>query len=237
MELPLETQQLCEKYLAKVRQDPEHQLERPERYRLYESFQPGSFDFPDYTRTGAQFVQEEYNQFLEDNFHKTNLGDIVVGWLGILTVKYALAEWDLVTNLYDSEKYFLKEVKEILRICQKALIERRDYEEYLESLYNYYPFEIQNNDEIDKNLASLHDAAIIALEVILYDCKDYEMVESALEAYTVIDLNIEGEGNLEEPPVPLEYDLNKRLEFWEWWLTEAIPQAWELANKTFSAGK
>lgn len=33
---------------------------------------------------------------------------------------------------------------------------------------------------------------------------------------------------------PHEKDgLEERIEFWEWWLTEAIPQAWELAEKGF----
>ncbi|HEX2911169.1 MAG TPA: hypothetical protein VH186_10205 [Chloroflexia bacterium] len=36
---------------------------------------------------------------------------------------------------------------------------------------------------------------------------------------------------LSEPLIPIEYDLEKRLQFWEWWLTEAIPQAWELAQE------
>ncbi len=31
------------------------------------------------------------------------------------------------------------------------------------------------------------------------------------------------------------FDPIKRLEFWEWWLTEAIPQAWEMAEQTYSA--
>ncbi len=29
-----------------------------------------------------------------------------------------------------------------------------------------------------------------------------------------------------------KFDPNKRLEFWEWWLTEAIPHAWELAQQS-----
>jgi hypothetical protein len=32
----------------------------------------------------------------------------------------------------------------------------------------------------------------------------------------------------------IEYSLQKRLEFWEWWLTEAIPEAWELAQQSTS---
>jgi hypothetical protein len=35
----------------------------------------------------------------------------------------------------------------------------------------------------------------------------------------------------EQEVIPLEYNLQKRLEFWEWWLTEAIPKAWELAGQ------
>jgi hypothetical protein len=30
----------------------------------------------------------------------------------------------------------------------------------------------------------------------------------------------------------IRIDPQKELEFWEWWLTEAIPKAWELASKT-----
>ncbi len=78
----------------------------------------------------------------------------------------------------------------------------------------------------------------------------------ALEAYTVIDKNPPGKYKVQDVdiimqdflnfkiidnisdghqplqlPLPLDYSLEKRLEFWEWWLTEAIPQAWELAYK------
>ena len=31
----------------------------------------------------------------------------------------------------------------------------------------------------------------------------------------------------------LIFDPIKRLEFWEWWLTEAVPQAWEIAEQTY----
>ncbi len=32
---------------------------------------------------------------------------------------------------------------------------------------------------------------------------------------------------------PITFSPQKELEFWEWWLTEAIPQAWEFAEKEF----
>ena len=31
----------------------------------------------------------------------------------------------------------------------------------------------------------------------------------------------------------MRYDSHRNLEFWEWWLTEAVPQAWELAQTSF----
>ncbi len=27
------------------------------------------------------------------------------------------------------------------------------------------------------------------------------------------------------------FDFEKRLEFWEWWLTEAVPAAWKMAEE------
>lgn len=85
-------------------------------------------------------------------------------------------------------------------------------------------------------------------------------VTNALEAYTAIDRNPPGTlrgtvsdflienvlkvQKLENLPkeyqfsdriLDIEYDLQKRLEFWEWWLTEAIPQAWELAQQSSSS--
>ncbi len=81
-------------------------------------------------------------------------------------------------------------------------------------------------------------------------------VTNALEAYTAIDLNTPGtlmgtvsdffaqnlnrvqglenlpkEHQTSDDILKIEYSLQKRLEFWEWWLTEAIPEAWELAQQ------
>jgi hypothetical protein len=59
----------------------------------------------------------------------------------------------------------------------------------------------------------------------------------AERAYTSFDENAPGLWAKKYPPYikqykPLSIDTQKRLEFWEWWLTEAIPQAWELAHKS-----
>jgi len=33
------------------------------------------------------------------------------------------------------------------------------------------------------------------------------------------------------PPIPIRYDLQKRCDFWQWWLTEAIEKASEIYQK------
>jgi hypothetical protein len=55
---------------------------------------------------------------------------------------------------------------------------------------------------------------------------------SAMKAYTVIDENKPGAwASTKIKPLPFKVDNQKKLEFWQWWLTEAIPQAWEMANQ------
>ncbi len=84
------------------------------------------------------------------------------------------------------------------------------------------------------------EAAYLALELIIHGTgkrdaepndpfgvgNDY-FIECAVKAYTSIDKNPIGTWY---DGIPIEYNLQKRLEFWEWWLTQAIPQAWELAD-------
>jgi hypothetical protein len=53
---------------------------------------------------------------------------------------------------------------------------------------------------------------------------------------SIMNMNIIN-GNQYWQLLPLTYSVQKRLEFWEWWLTEAIPQAWELAEKSVADQK
>jgi|GEM_PF-2552490 len=54
------------------------------------------------------------------------------------------------------------------------------------------------------------------------DWVPYDATEAAAAAVSGVTFEPHKKGGLEE-----------RMEFWEWWLTEAIPQAWELAEKDF----
>lgn len=50
-----------------------------------------------------------------------------------------------------------------------------------------------------------------------------------LDEETIADRKT-GYPSIYHPPIPIRYELNKRLQFWEWWLIEAIPQAWALGD-------
>jgi hypothetical protein len=66
--------------------------------------------------------------------------------------------------------------------------------------------------------------------------RNLDFARLAVKAYTSIDDNepgVWGDTTFSDVPYkPLVYLVEKRLEFWEWWLTEAIPQAWQLAQET-----
>lgn len=50
-----------------------------------------------------------------------------------------------------------------------------------------------------------------------------------LDEATVADRKT-GYPSIYELPVPIHYNLDIRLREWEWWLTEAIPQAWDMGE-------
>ncbi len=64
----------------------------------------------------------------------------------------------------------------------------------------------------------------------------------ALIAFAAKDINEPGKWSYtrhdpNQEFVPLKNDPPKELEFWEWWLTEAIPKAWELAQQSASSSE
>ncbi|MBN9390196.1 MAG: hypothetical protein J0I20_19370 [Chloroflexi bacterium] len=230
MKLLLETQQLCEQYLKKVRQDPEHQLSFIEKDAIYISFQPASFDFPERNKKDNS---QTFDQNLENNFQKMNLGDHTLSWLGILTVSNVLSRWETTVKRKGKwQKQYIKEIKYLLQDTGDLLLGKLVFQEAKERLSELYWYFSHNLVKAD--LGYMNDAAIYMFSVAIYGGNKYEVADDAVTAYTIIDRNKPGATELLAPPLPFEYDLNKRLEFWEWWLTEAIPQAWELANRTYT---
>jgi len=100
-----------------------------------------------------------------------------------------------------------------------------------------------NGEEVDK---SIKDLGLKVKSSTRDEIKEeVDFTTNAMLAYAAIDKNQPGDwqhikgyvnlftmrtvyrkANLQD----IEISQGKRLEFWEWWLTEAIPQAWELAQ-------
>ncbi len=241
MELPLQTQQLIKQSLKTMRQNPMHHLKPTDRPAIYKSFDPARFDLPEYTKHGTAFDDDEFREFFSHQFLRCNQGDHAIGWLAILTVKQVLQEWEL-KNLTEWESQYISTIQEILQVAQAVLTKKIEFIQAHDNLIN--DFWYFTHFFVNYEISCLKNAAILALETIIYmknlngfplddqveELSDF--VGEALKAYTATDENPPGAVDMEEIIIPIEFDARKRLEFWEWWLTEAIPEAWKLAAQS-----
>lgn len=218
MQPPLEVQNLCQSYLEKIRQTPEHKLLDNDRLELYLKFGHSRIL---YNTTSIKVLD-------------FTIADIALAWLAFLTAKKVGFICKRAHNPYEFDISEADEVKEILRAAQAYLNKRMNFEDAANVLQEYWYF---FRPHLTYDVLCAWRASMNALDFILYGAQFKETVPGfdhfvidAVEAYTVIDRNLPGEGDQPEPPIPLEYDISKRLRFWEWWLIEAIPQAWELVN-------
>jgi len=101
-----------------------------------------------------------------------------------------------------------------------------------------FPFQYADIEQIERNFS----------DEILFGLNGSDTATFAVIAFSGFNLDYEYETNtnetnpdneevFEESPISKDpailFEPKKRLEFWEWWLTEAIPQAWELANQSY----
>jgi len=253
MPLPPETQQLIEQSLEAVRNDPQHNLNLYQRFAIYYSFGQSRLHLPGYTKHGKDYKYDEADIVLESELEKLNNADFALGWLAILTTKKVEPIWNEVWEQIDTEEreWFIDECsfEEGLRGCERLLLGELTYREGDDSLYeNVYWTLNQAANRTTYNIAqayqTLYDTVCFILNglpgiyrggkivesLVAEDAHVHDFTVPAVEAYSSIDESPRGESNCYPPPIPIKYDLSKRLEFWEWWLTKAIPQAWELAE-------
>lgn len=242
MLLPLQTQQLCLRYLESVRNDPEHNLNTQSRFELYRSFGPSRLDLPGYQKRGSLFNHEEYKQHRELEFANFTIADQVLGWLAVVTARKVLPVWERIwtqTNMYNDStpQEILQEAENLLRGKAKL---RNIIAKKVEG-FNY-PLEIW----VSFDIALAYRAAYNALELITIS-PEYirtflenedevggtgrNFASTAMKAYTFNETATKRLEITQTPITETDFDPLKRLEFWEWWLTEAIPQAWELAGQ------
>jgi hypothetical protein len=216
MNLPLETQQLCEKYLEKVWQDPEHQLTERDRATIFGSWGIELIAINPYPRNLANFSQ----------------ADFAMGWLAVITAEKVAFICQQKAKRPEFSEY--EEVDKLLGTAIDFLGGRLNYEDAKNVLMDFWFF---YRPDLKYDVLCAWRSAMSALNFILHEeaFPDFlGFVVQAVTAFSVIDHNLPGKADRSNPPIPLEYDLTKRLEFWEWWLTEAIPQAWDLANRTYT---
>ena len=243
--MPAETQQLIEQALTMVRNDPAPHLSPATRFEIYKSFGP--------SRLG-QFWQdsphreEAFVQYFGRKFANWTIADFSLGWLAVLTARKVAHFWDEAGENSDI-------VKEILQTAESVLLGKADLEVANRKLCNDFnwPLELSTN----LNAGCAYRAAYFSLCTILDDTIDYfeqsypdyigdEHIDDvvglaggfatlAVKAYSAvyIDPKIEISAS-NQLLVFVEFDPQKRLEFWEWWLTKAIPQAWELAETSLT---
>jgi len=251
MPMPPETQQLIEQALTTVRNDPQHTLNLYQRFAIYYSFGNSRYLSVGYSKDGNESNFAEWDKVLEEEFAHPSPVDFALGWLAILSAKKVQPVWEKVWKQIAPDKYkkFLGKgaFANSLQSCEKLLLRQLTYQEGADLFYEITYWVLQDAKhgvtyDIASAYQTLYDAIGYALigplprGQIVVEGKLPENIfiadpaYSAGEAYSTIDENVLGEGNWNPPPKPIKYDLSKRLEFWEWWLTEAIPQAWELTE-------
>lgn len=227
MELPLETKSLITNFLEMVRRDPQHHLSPADRYVIYESLSPSRLS---YLMEKFDLGIYEFHQTLKNRFLNSNLGDYTLYWLAILTVKKDLSRKDQGEYLSGLGSRHLDTVDEILQVAKEVLLNQFDFIEAHHKLLSDFWF---FTDSYVDYYSCLKYSAILALSVILYcdetglgspqgeysyEDKLYDLMDYASEAvraYTAIDKNLPGTVDRGKIRIPIDFDAQKRLEFWE----------------------
>ncbi len=244
--LPPKVQNLCKRFLEDVRQNPEHHLSAANRFTLYCSF--GKFRFleflPSFTASSTLAITTA------NHLSRFTVADFTICWLAGLTAKKVLPIWNRIWQQVDFEPDTVTSPEEILSVAEAILTNEIDIEYIRNIEHDKYNLGANVTWETSYDVACVYSSTYSTLQLILYGfdgqmdirglyrtteedivVRNNDFVSLALQAYTSSDKNKPGDWILEAPPQLIEFDVQKRQEFWDWWLTEVIPQAWELAQE------
>ncbi len=236
MPMPTETQQLIKQALTMVRNDLGHHLSPATRYDIYESF------------GDSRLLNYRYLEF--EDFSILSFADNVLSWLTILTVRHVMPIWEHFVLGQKLDSRVLNAPTGMLKIAEGFLRKEISHDYAFGEFHETFYYGIDNYQKIlDFRMYCIYMAAYDTMDVVLQgfnvehpslppkdklfsaDFATRAMLANSIsnEKSFSIHRKFDDESLIESG---IEIDLSKRLEFWEWWLTEAIPQAWELAEGT-----
>ncbi len=246
--LPELVEKLCRDKLVIVRDDPDHNLAVADRLELYRSFGPSRLDLEPVTMLHPLPMlpeQEKHaNKKLLQHWAHRQFADFVIGELAILTTEHVydtVFTSALPDDINEFELVMITDAKEMLELAPQILRNEVDIltgKESLSGKFWYFSFK-----GAAYNLSRLYCAAAFCLKTIIYGSATAERPLNSA-GYKAITLDFAQEAALafsalpdpvvrdweEAESAPVAFDPRKRLEFWEWWLTCAIPRAWEMAG-------
>lgn len=245
--LPEKTQYLIFQYLQKIEYDANHELKHLERLNLYSSLGLSRISSSN-PHKGKNYDKQKYEDYLRIQLQNLTFGDEVIGWLSIVSAKSILPVWGRIWEQTSVKSSDIVQPQDVLEVAEKFLLKKLTYDDLIDF---YCDFNVALNIQhcVTFDVASSFKAAYCALEMIMYGLEfvystihpnketynsQADFAAVAEEAYSSRDPNPPGQWEWSNrDALPIEFDVSKRFEFWKWWLAEAIPQAWELAEQSF----
>jgi Immunity protein Imm5 len=248
MMLSEQIQTLLTQYKETIANNTNHKFTATNRYNLYKSFGNSRLNSPEFDWSGDEVLEfgMKYDQFLAEEWKNYTFADHVLIWFAIVTAKKVIVACKTIEGQPVKRDNIIKEAEEILNLAENTLKQKNSFEETKYLLENKYWFFY--DDDLPYNISSTYKAAVMVLHILIHSARelattDYDDEEigiirgdfafEAVKAYTAVDKNYESVPLLRNRSSLIKFDPEKRLEFWTWWLTEAIPQAWELAHTTY----
>lgn len=228
--LPAETQRLIAEFLEIMRNDPDTEF-FIKRETLFQSFGESRLNLPEHPWQGKDYDPQKIDQYKLNNWKNATQADYVLGWVALLTAQKVAPLWERVAEQspFEGEIY---EVPQMLEISEKLLKGKYDLlKAYNELVSDFWYFHRPN---LTHDTYHTFCAAIATLSFIIHGNRSGgDFFEEAIDAYSSTAPNKPELHDEPDSPYPIEFDDRKRLEFWEWWLTEAIPQAWDLGQSSY----
>ena len=230
MPIPTHLEREIAEGLKELQLESARQLKPTRRLAIYQALWPS-----------LNLENDYYDNFVAATHPTISIEHRRYGYLGIVTVRHVLSIWD------QSAKPVAEDPPRRMLALAEGVIEGVEDPGEVNGFYLqefYYSLEAESHDVKYGAWRALR-AAYNALGMALgappfYNARDLktngfvlldnDAAQEAAIACSVIDDHEAGtwwEKYFRQEE--WSFDLDKKLKFWEWWLTEAIPEAWEKA--------